>query len=406
MEAYPRARPHLADRHSPHKQQPDEPEELGEVVEDDAQEGAENDESKTIVPNKVHIRGLDTLTTDDIRNYVKSHFGLPDRVEWIDDTSANLLFGAESTARDALVALSSIEILDPTALAIGETLPAKPLEGRPEISLHVRTAVQSDRKQAGAALRSRFYLLNPEYDPEERRRHSRYRDRHGDDRRGGRRSYRRDSDERPMRFEASMYDDAPSSSRKSHSPDRPRPRSYADENRGKELFAGRSGRDRRDRSASPLRDGDVDMDADRRASSSGNREAGRSIRDRLAGDDRRKNRDKELFPKKELFPSKMSSGRGGGQLDQLESAIGSAHLREEDRPKVVNVPSDPSGATFNIRGVARGQDAGDGGGFSIRGAANAKELFPGKLGGSNAGKELFDGRGKRASRQKAEDLFG
>ncbi|KAL6863199.1 hypothetical protein ACO1O0_003443 [Amphichorda felina] len=375
--------------------QPDEPEELGEVVEEGDAEPA-GDESKTLVPTKVHIRGLDTLNTDDIKTYVRSHYGSTDRVEWIDDSSANLVFGSESAARDALIALSSIEIVDPSALAPGESLPAKSFDGKPEISLHIRLAVVSDKKQPGAALRSRFYLLNPEYDPEERRRRNKYRDRDGD-RRRSERHRRRDSDEN-IPFEASMYDDVPRSARERRYSDSPdRLRSYSRENRGKELFAGRSSR-ARDRSASPLRDNDGDQSmGERHAGSDGNRAKARAIKDRIGTEDRN-NRPKELFP------SKASSGRGG-QLDQLETAIGSAHLREEDRPKIVDLPSNSSSASFNIRGEA--QQRGQNEGFSIKGAAaNAKELFPGKLGGGNAGKELLDGKGKRGPRQKAEDLFG
>lgn len=353
------------------------------------------DESKTLVPHKVHLRGLDTLSTEDIRNYVKAQYGPTDRVEWIDDTSANLLFSSESAARDALVALSSVEIADPSALAPGEeTLPAKPVEGKPEITLYVRLAVQTDRKQPGAAQRSRFYLMNPEYDPEERRRHQRhssYRDRRG----------RRDSDRdrRPPRFEASMYDDAPRRARstpsrsrsrsrrgrdRSYSPDR----SYARENRGKELFGGGGGdrrrsRRRSSRSASPRRD--MDVDGEERPSSSGNRVKAQSLRE-----DRRNSG-------RELFPTKRGRGAGGSErLDQLETAIGSAQLKDEDRPKMAE--------GFSIRGAAAGGRNG-GAGFSIKGAANARELFPGRLddgAAGNTGKELLD---KRRNRQKAEDLF-
>lgn len=366
------------------------------MVDDEPQN---DNEATSIVPTKLHVRGLDTLHTDDIKAYVKSHFGPLEKVEWIDDTSANIVFASESTAREAIVALSSIEVADATALPPGETLPAKPLEGRPEISLLVRFATQGDRKQAGAALRSRYYLLHPEHDPEERRRRqqeqrSRYRDRDGDSRRGGRR--RRDSDEENVRFEASMYDDAPRPTRsRRHSDSEDHPRSYAAENKGKELFSGRPSR--RDRSASPRRDanGDSDGDAymDRRTSSSrNNRAEARSIKGRLTAD----NNAKELFPTKK-------SGRGG-QLDQLERSIGSARLTEGDMPKIVATPDAPAGGAFNIRGLASQRHDGDGG-FSIKGAAaNARELFPEKLGGSNAGKELLDTNRPRR-RQKAHDLF-
>ncbi|RSM08420.1 hypothetical protein CEP52_004642 [Fusarium oligoseptatum] len=376
--------------------QPDEPEEPGEVADDEPA----TDDSKTLIPTKIHIRGVDTLHTSDIKGYVKTHFGDVDRVEWIDDSSANLLFPSEPTARDAIVALSTVPVADATALAIGEFLPAKPLDGKPEISLQVRFAVASDRKQAGAALRSRYYLLHPEHDPEERRRRnqenrSRYRDRDGDYHRnggGGRR--RRNSDDEVETYEASMYDDAPRPERRSRDSDLidERPRSYARENRGKELFSGR--KSQRDRSASPARDGDGDDLMGERASSSGNRHRARALKDRRSADN----------SAKELFPVKSSIKQfGGGNLDHLEAAIGSAGLREEDRPKIVSVPSTKPSA-FNIRGMASQQGSGEG--FSIKGAAgaNARELFPSKLGGSNAGKELFGG-GRSKQRQKAEDLF-
>lgn len=354
------------------------------------------------------MRGVDTLHTNDIKDYVKSHFGTVERIEWIDDTSANLVFSSESTARDAIVALSAVEVADATALPIGEALPAKPVEGRPEISLHVRFALQNDKKQSGAALRSRYYLLHPEHDPEERRRRhqdnrSRYRDRDrdrdrdGDYRRNGHRR-RRDSDEEVETFEASMYDDAPRASRDTRDSARDSDvadgrRSYARENRGKELFA--SGRrSARDRSASPMRDGDGDESMGERPSSAQNRSKARALKDRISTNN----------SAKELFPTKSSVGKGG-QLDELERKIGSARLREEDRPKIVAVPDAQTAGAFNIRGLASQRGAGEG--FSFKGAASgtsARELFPDRFGGTNAGKELFDGsRSKR--RQKAEDLF-
>ncbi|KAL7922094.1 hypothetical protein ACQKWADRAFT_293431 [Trichoderma austrokoningii] len=372
---------------------PDEPEEPGEVADDG--EVNEDDASNAIVPTKIHISGLDNLHTDDIKSYVKAHYGNVDRVEWIDDSSANLIFSSEPSARDAIVALSAIDIADATALGIGESVPAKALQGKPEISLQIRFATQADKKQAGAALRSRYYLLHPEHDPEERRRRyqdnrSRYRDRDSRDNRGTLGRRRRYSDDEIETFEASMYDDAPRASRE----DRP---SAQDSNRGKELFSGRSigpsasrRRRDRDRSASPRRDSEEDAAMDGFASSSGNREKARAIRGRLASETR----------SKELFPAKPSSRGGGGMLDQLEKSIGSAHLKEEDMPKIV--AESTGGDGLNIRGAAT-QRAG-GSGFSIKGAANAQELFPGKFGSGNAGKELFSvNQPKR--RQKAEDLF-
>lgn len=356
----------------------------------------DDDESKTLVPNKLYIRGVDTLHTDDIKAYAKSHGAPVEKVEWIDDTSANLVFGNELTARDAIATLSTIEVADATVLAPGESLPGKPFGGRPEISLQVRFAVQSDKKQAGAALRSRYYLLHPEHDPEERRRRSkenrpRYRDRENDNRRNGGRQ-RRDSDDGVETFDASMYDDAPRPSRprRDSSPEI-NSRQHAEENRGKELFTSRNSK--RDRSASPRRDrdGDARMDELDR-SSHRNRTQARSIKNRMVAD----NSSKELFPTK-------ASGRGG-QLDQLEDSIGSARLEDQDLPKIVNAPETRVGGALNIRGLAS-QKGDEAAGFSIKGAAaSARELFPNKLGPDNTGKELLDpGRTKR--RQKAQDLF-
>lgn len=322
-----------------------------------------------------------------------------ERVEWVDDTCANLVFSSEPNARDALVALTTVEVADASALSVGESLPAKPVEGRPEISLQVRFAVASDRKQVGAALRSRYYLLHPEHDPEERRRRqqdsrSRYRDRDGDYRRdSGRR--RRKSDDDVETYEASMYDDAPrDSADRRNSDSYERPRSYAKENQGKELFGGGGRRSARDRSASPARDDDGDDLMGERASSARNRTQARSIKDRISAD----NKSRELFPTK-------SSGRGGARLDELERRIGSARLKEEDRPRIVAVSDAPASSSFNIKGMAN--QGGDEGGFSIKGAASgasARELFPDRFGGTNAGKELFDGN-RTKKRQKAEDLF-
>ncbi|KAF5590504.1 uncharacterized protein FSUBG_10827 [Fusarium subglutinans] len=376
--------------------QPDEPEEPGEVAEDEPP----TDDSKTLIRTKIHIKGVDSLHTTDIKAYVKAHFGDVDRIEWIDDSSANLLFPSEPTARDAIVALSSVRVADATALAVGETLPAKPFEGKPEISLQVRFAVQSDKKEVGAALRSRYYLLHPEHDPEERRRRnqenrSRYRDRDDGYHGGGEGRRRRASDDDVETFEASMYDDAPRSTRRRRDSDiEERPRSYARENQGKELFSGR--KTQRDRSASPRRDNDGDDLMGEKASSSGNRARARDLKDRISGS----NNSKELFPTK-----KSIKQFGGGNLDTLERAIGSARLKDEDRPRIVSVPNARGdGNSFNIRGMASQQGVGEG--FAIKGAAsaNARELFPTKLDSNNTGKELFGG-GRSKQRQKAEDLF-
>ena len=324
-----------------------------------------------LAPTKVHIRGLDVLKPDDIKAYVAEHFAESpfERIEWIDDSSANLLFESEPIAARALEALAAEPIQDVAILPLKQNLLARPYTQMPDVKLHVRLAVVSDKKQAGAAQRSRFYLLNPEFDPEERRRQwgsdygsssRRYRERDGDSRyhrhsysyshqydrdRRRRRYSQDDDDEPPNHFDVSLYDDDEASRagragrpqpthrrRRSYTPDSERSVSrgdyYRSDNRGKELFpddggasnGGRRGSHRRDRTRSPARrdrDGDRDMDLDgdelrdhyRESSTRNNRDRARALKSHMA---RNSNRDKELFPGKELFPDKTGSGGGGG----------------------------------------------------------------------------------------------
>lgn len=321
---------------------------------------------KEVIPYKVHLRGLDTFNPDDVKSYLAEHYGTGqlNRIEWINDTSANFIFKSETAAQEALVALAAVEIADVTQLPPLEEIPAKSFSQKPECALQVRFAVATDKKAAGAAERSRFYLLHPEYDPEERRRRGefsrdKYRDRderYRRDRRGDRRDDRRrdareaeDQDQ----FDVNLYDDDTTAlERRTRRYSRSRPRSrrrsvssgssdaaFARRNRDKELFPEKlsgGGHRLRDRSASPARDrdGDAEMDLDqdaRAAAALRSREKARSIRERLSRDSSAK----ELFPskdnsKKELFPSKVSSQpTGKAQMDQISdtAVLASGMLR-------------------------------------------------------------------------------
>lgn len=401
--------------------------------------------------------------------YVSSHVGGKgaDRVEWVDDTSANLVFSSDSAAEEALKLLVTVVIEDATQLPPLEVLPAKPFPERPDVALQVRFAVESDKKARNAAQRSRFYLLHPEWDPEteegRRRREGRdrrYRDR-GEDRGGYRRNGRGRYDDRyedeeaPETFDVNLYDDdagalanrvTPRGGRRgrdsrSRTPsDRSEPDRYRSTNTGKELFPGRQPRDplrsergvhSRGRSRSPARD-DHDAALDDLAKDREvvrNREKARSLKERIT---RPSNRTKELFPtkNKELFPSKAAGG-GKAQMDQVPEEMLAGMLRlsydgaaelppsfpilGSQQPsrinKVITVKladriTDPSNG-ISIKGLAR-QSKSQQQGISIKGNS-VKELFPSRVGSNgNAGKELFadrlEGRGPRR-RQRAEDLF-
>ncbi|KAK3359797.1 hypothetical protein B0T25DRAFT_472933 [Lasiosphaeria hispida] len=431
-----------------------EEQEPGEVDEDPTNSGGDDAHAdKIVTPHKVHIRGLDTFTPDDVKAYLAQHYsaGSFDRIEWIDDSSANIVFKSESMAQEALVALAAVAIADATQLPPLETVPARDYAAKPDSRLQVRFAVTGDRKVVGAAQRSRFYLLHPEYDPEERRRRGdftrgKYRDRDEgyrrdgrgrgdkrDGRDGRRRDHRDEEDDEP--FDVNLYGDdpvvlaqrtlgrRPRSRRRSASSgslESDHSRSYSQRNREKELFPSRrsgNGYRARARSASPVRDrdGDAQMDEDesaRVAAALRTREKGRSIQERLTKDNstREPREPRELFPTKEnrvkeLFPTKISSVAGSkAQMDQVDdtTVLASAKLADRITPRSAAVVS----SGLNIRGLAtkRANEQG----LTIKGTgATAKELFPDKFGGGNSGKELFadrlEGRGRR--RQKAEDSF-
>ncbi|KAB5575765.1 hypothetical protein GE09DRAFT_1215520 [Coniochaeta sp. 2T2.1] len=405
-----------------------EEQEPGEIDEDPADtNGGAQSEENALVPYKVHIRGLDTFTPEDVKAYLAEHFGTTyEKIEWIDDTSLNLVFDSESVAQGALTALAGVEIADVTQLPPLQSITAKSFSKKPDSNLQIRFATVGDRKIAGAAARSRFYLLHPEYDPEERKRRGeirgRYRDRDEYGRRGdrgrgrgnGRRTEERIDDYDVNEFDVSLYDDdAPALAKRAATETRARRGSsarlqraspgsdedYKQQNRQKELFPQLKSRDRnggarRDRSASPMRDALDDLARDRAAIR--NREQARTVKDRLTRDNTKDN------VSKELFPTKVLTGSGGkAQMDQVDTrtVLTSAKLADRITPRPTEVDSG-----FSIKGLAtkRAPDQG----FAIKGqGTSVKELFPEKFG--TAAKDLFpeklQGRGRQ--RQKAEDTW-
>ncbi|WPH01895.1 Hypothetical protein R9X50_00474900 [Acrodontium crateriforme] len=421
-------------------------------------------------PTKVHVRGVDNLTTNDIKNFAGEHFStdlFSGKVQWIDDTSANLIYDTEQAAEEALLALSAEEVTD-----LQQLRPAKRLSTHPDVELSVRQAKLSDVKEKGAKDRSRFYLMNPEYDPDNRPRrrqgqrggrrdrgYQRPRRDSDDDRNG-----RRDShDEKP--FDVNLYDDAPAASN-------PRPERM---DRGDDLFASKQNGRLRNRSASPSRDGDGrygfnDDQPHRRTARRRSRTPPRR------GSDNREARDRlrtELFPGKESKPSALNGKSNGDPIEpraaktpstmdikELFPDKATSHHKRID-PREVH-PNDVTTAigqwTFNdnnkherqtyptaggrpangerdlfsrISGGPKGENsygrlqapddrgfsfkgAGDSPGFSILGASKervenplVKELFPVKAGkAENNSRDLFDGRikGKVGQRRRAEDL--
>ncbi|KXJ92795.1 hypothetical protein Micbo1qcDRAFT_194161 [Microdochium bolleyi] len=408
-------------------------------------------------PNKVHIRGLDVLNPKELKAYVAEHFPETsfNRIEWIDDTSANLLFSHDDVAARALIALSAESAVDVATLPIKQLLPAKSFSQRPEVALQVRRAVYGDRKQQGAASRSRFYLLNPEYDPEERARRRRsYRDRDGDDRRR-RQQPRTREDEPKDHFDVNLYDDdeaalatrptgdgSNSRRRRSYTPEsdagsrRRRQSPARRENAGKELFplgGGSSGGDRsrrnggasRDRSRSPMRsdrDGDRDMDGSGFASDASGAAASSRNRDRARAVKSHMQRSGRAATGRELFPvaggkGDTSSGRLGDKvedaaellakgitlplMDGSDDVAASASMRSQrsSSRRLEDRISAPGQGGGRLADRISGASSNNGSAFSIRGAASKDSS-----GGGDQGFAI-KGMGKSA-RELFPDKFG
>ena len=218
-------------------------------------------------PEKIHIRGVDNLTTEDITAFASEHYPsqAPSRIEWIDDTSANIVYPTKELAAEALRNYAAEGQSD--TISPDEIREAKRLSSQPFTVLGVRPAKKTDVKKPRAHEASRFYLLNPDKDPRENRRRydGRFRPRGRD---GAR--FKRSRAEDSAQFDVNMYDDDEDSLAKRRTGDSTRRESRSslasdDSRRTKRLRSGRGfsgdlfsgrlekeGRERlRDRSASP-----------------------------------------------------------------------------------------------------------------------------------------------------------
>ncbi|PGH16052.1 hypothetical protein AJ79_02032 [Helicocarpus griseus UAMH5409] len=366
---------------------------------------------------KVHIRGVDELSTDDLKRYASEHFtvGEPARIEWIDDTSANFVYSSTEIGLQALAIFSQQQIPeeDASALPLLRLRTAKSLSTHPDSVLQVRSAVKTDRKKHRAHEASRFYLMHPEHDPRERvrrefaeRRRSSRRDDSDSDysrRRFDDREHRRRRDRaHEENFNDSMYDDDGG---------RSGARSGSDEGRlngdrrgrsrrgGRELFPDDGGAPSarlRDRSASPSRlefdQEDPMLDGRERSRRSFRNRSPRNSRSRdlfsrvneskgilseyNSSDDASDRR--ELFPnktastylKKELFPNKTSTSNHR-RSDAFDAADETADLFS----KRVAIPLMDGASGGEASGRLTGEvelfpDKTDNNGINIRGAAS------------------------------------
>ncbi len=261
-----------------------------------------------LAPHKVHIRGLEDLTTSDIKAFSAEHYptGNQPRVEWIDDLSANIVFEGDQTAMAALRHFT-LPSNNNDSLPLSQLRAAKTLSTHPGSSLYVRIAAITDQKRPRAYEASRFYMMHPEHDPREQRHRGVRFQGNGDYRKKGysddehRRRRRRDKEEG---VDASMYDDGGASSRNG---------SISSSANERGIEGERKARLRGD-SYRPIRD---------------ERNGARTSRDRSASPNGRnrhtppptyRSRDPHPFPHenkgKELFPSKSRSDRDPNRNDR------------------------------------------------------------------------------------------
>ncbi|KAF3308067.1 hypothetical protein TWF173_001959 [Orbilia oligospora] len=118
---------------------------------------------ENVISNKVHLRGLDSMSSDDVKNWIAGHFPEPtvEKLEWIDDTSLNLVYKDQETALAALNALSTNIGRSSRPWELRE---ANNSEAFPLARLDIRLAFVTDKKERGARERSRYYLFHPEED--------------------------------------------------------------------------------------------------------------------------------------------------------------------------------------------------------------------------------------------------
>jgi hypothetical protein len=300
-------------------------------------------DSNAPAPNKVHIRGLDRLNTYDIERYASEHYpsDLFQKVQWIDDTSANLIYDTPIAAAEALAAFSVEEVSEPVQIRA-----AKALSTHPDVELQVRQAIAADVKIRGAKDQSRFYLMNPRWDPDnpdnerpsvKRRRpddghgHNKYRRRDYEyDRR------RRSSENRQPQFHEDMYGDDPQATTDSRrnsyssSSEYGRPR----RNRSQDLFASKQEGRLRNRSASPSRDEDGRYGfEDKQPYRQTARARSRTPPGVRGGRDNRGTRDRL---RKELFPNRASSTALSNGHSNPQSRPSSSHSNRELFPDKLN----------------------------------------------------------------------
>lgn len=311
-------------------------------------------DSQVIIPDKIHIRGVDDLTTEDIIAFSAEHFQpeAPKRIEWIDDTSANIVFDTPATTSDALNQLS-LDLSTNTSLPPTQLRAAKAFSNYPESRLEIRIAFSTDQKKPRAHEASRFYMMHPEHDPREKR--------------------RRDPSSRSHEYKRRRYDG------KEH-----RRRKELDDNQG---F-----------SPGMYDDGPVSHKA-------GSRRTSFSTHSSFVSSDDR-NTDGQLYPRRrrgDYYRPEKLSGSGGASRDRSASPGQRLEMRNGRRrtpPRAYHTRhSSPAPASNSGKELFPSSSV-----MNINRKPNGRELFPNKNSASALKKELFPNKAV-VSNHRRSDAF-
>ncbi|CDH55641.1 predicted protein [Lichtheimia corymbifera JMRC:FSU:9682] len=147
----------LAQHDAPPPPPPSDPNPTGTTVESTSNEPG-SDIDSTHRPEAILLQGVDEMKTRDIRVYCQD---LPlDKIEWINDTSCNLVFANAEVAKEAAEALLVNDVNDPlSATVLRKAKPFTDPKSERTHDLHIRMATKEDVKEKGSRDRSRFYLL-------------------------------------------------------------------------------------------------------------------------------------------------------------------------------------------------------------------------------------------------------
>jgi len=119
--------------------------------------------SDALRPNALHLQGVDDLSTSDIEDFMVAYYNKPFQIEWINDTSLNVVYDDPEDAFQALVAVTAPEAFAGDAQIAPEQLrPAKPHPRKPEVAIETRFAFVRDQKTSGSRSKSRYYLMHGE----------------------------------------------------------------------------------------------------------------------------------------------------------------------------------------------------------------------------------------------------